>query len=53
MQFTTLFAVAASFAAVAFATPLERSTQDVWDPTVTFPTAGSVLTVGSTYDFTW
>jgi len=53
MKFTSLFAAAVSFTAVAFATPVKRSALDVWDPKVTFPSAGTVLTVGSTYDFTW
>lgn len=53
MNFRTLFAAIAT-ASVALALPmLERSTQDVWAPPFTFPTAGAQLVVGNTYKFTW
>ncbi|GJE96378.1 hypothetical protein PsYK624_125740 [Phanerochaete sordida] len=54
MKFTTALAALALSAASTLvrAAPLQAA-RDVWDPTVTFPTTGSVLVSGQTYTVTW
>lgn len=53
MKFFAISASVLAAVSVALAIPTERSAQDVWDPKVTFPTAGTELAVGKTYKVTW
>jgi len=50
MKFAALLTVIASALLVRGA---DDSTQDVWAPPITFPTAGVNLVYGQTYNFTW
>ncbi|GJE96373.1 hypothetical protein PsYK624_125680 [Phanerochaete sordida] len=54
MKFTTALAALALSAATTLvnAAPF-KTARDIWDPKVTFPTAGSVLVSGQTYTVTW
>ncbi|KIP07805.1 hypothetical protein PHLGIDRAFT_117775 [Phlebiopsis gigantea 11061_1 CR5-6] len=54
MKFTTLFSALALGAAsqLANALPVNQA-RDVWDPTMTYPTTGTVWTSGQTYTVTW
>ncbi|KIP07806.1 hypothetical protein PHLGIDRAFT_117776 [Phlebiopsis gigantea 11061_1 CR5-6] len=54
MKFTTLFSALALGVAsqLANALPVNQA-RDVWDPTMTYPTTGTVWTSGETYTVTW
>lgn len=45
------FAVVSTLASLSGAVPIGK--RDVWDPAVTFPTAGSILEIGQTVTVTW
>lgn len=55
MKFTTsiLASALAYFAVSVNAAPAGRSALDVWNPTITSPTAETVWIVGSTVNVTW
>ncbi|KAE9386969.1 hypothetical protein BT96DRAFT_838379 [Gymnopus androsaceus JB14] len=55
MKFTTslLASALAYFAVSVIAAPAGRSALDVWNPTITSPTAETVWIVGSTVNVTW
>lgn len=55
MQLTSALAALALAAASTLvrAAPVQQAARTVWDPRITFPSAGAVLVSGQTYTVTW